>query len=289
MSEYLLSDTLRMLASKLDSIQDVLNGSNTAVRAPINPPWNTGYNSVNTTVPVTGSPNTPLILHKLDTLSTQVEELRRNMAILRNQQLTAQQQQPASAVSNPASILPVHPMHGIEVVPKREVVISDDPARSLSVADRLLLNKDAKKALEAEEMGASRDDEYPLGEEDDETESQQYRMNMQVPTNIPMEMDVEVEKAPAVTHTHTKQEEEQEEEEQEEEEQEEQEDDADEENDGPEDDAEEEELTEFEYKGNTFYRDSNNNVFMTDEDGDLVEEPIGSWNPEKNRIVMKKA
>ena len=48
----------------------------------------------------------------------------------------------------------------------------------------------------------------------------------------------------------------------------------------------EEELEEFEYKGSTFYRDSTGNVFMLDEDGDLVEEPIGKWNKEKNKIVM---
>ena len=62
---------------------------------------------------------------------------------------------------------------------------------------------------------------------------------------------------------------------------------------GPEDSEEEEEeeaeevLEEFEYKGSTYYRDSQNNVFMTDEDENLVEEPIGIWNPQKKSIMKK--
>ena len=220
MTEYSLGDTLRTLASKLDDVQGVLNGS---ARMPSQIPSWSGYGSLNTTVPNIGQPSTAVVLHRLDTLSAQVEELRRNVAILRNQQ----------PLSPPVSILPVHPMHGIEVVPKREVVIGDDHSHSLSVADRLLLNKNAKKALEAEEMGASHDDEYPLEEEEEEQEEE--------------EAEVEEE----------------------------------------EEAEEEEELTAFDYKGGTFYRDSSNNVFMTDEDGDLIEEPIGSWNQEKNRIVMK--
>jgi hypothetical protein len=61
----------------------------------------------------------------------------------------------------------------------------------------------------------------------------------------------------------------------------------------PEEDAAEEEvaeveLEEFEYKGATYYRDSDNNVFATDDDGELVEEPFGTWNPVKQRIVARK-
>jgi small subunit ribosomal protein S3 len=54
-------------------------------------------------------------------------------------------------------------------------------------------------------------------------------------------------------------------------------------------DAEEVELEEFEYKGSTYYRDTDNNVFMADEDGELVADAIGVWNPTKQRIVVKKA
>jgi hypothetical protein len=55
------------------------------------------------------------------------------------------------------------------------------------------------------------------------------------------------------------------------------------------DDAEEAlELEEFEYKGATYYRDSDNNVFTTDEDGELNDEPFGLWNPVKQRIVARQ-
>jgi hypothetical protein len=58
----------------------------------------------------------------------------------------------------------------------------------------------------------------------------------------------------------------------------------------PEPEAEEEEaveLEEFEYKGATYYRDSDNNVFTTDEDGELNAEPFGLWNEAKQRIVAR--
>ena len=61
-----------------------------------------------------------------------------------------------------------------------------------------------------------------------------------------------------------------------------------------EEEAEEEEeeaveLEEFEYKGATYYRDSDNNVFTTDEEGELNEEPFGLWNAAKQRIVALAA
>jgi cobalamin biosynthesis protein CobT len=204
------------------------------------------------------------VLQKLENLSTQVEELRRSVTVLRNQ---------SAGNAQAASILPLNPIHGIEVVPRREVVLGE--GNSLSVADRLLLNKDAKKALEAEEMGASRDDEYPLGEDDeDDADNDIYRSP---PPNRGEPM-IEEE-----TRSENAMEEEAEEAEAEEEEAEAEEEEAEEE----EAEADAEELEAFEYKGNTFYRDSENNVFMTDEDGDLVEEPIGTWNVERNKIIMK--
>ena len=49
-----------------------------------------------------------------------------------------------------------------------------------------------------------------------------------------------------------------------------------------------EELEEFEYKGATYYRDGEKNVFMTDEDGELIPTPIGVWSEVKKRIIIKK-
>jgi hypothetical protein len=56
----------------------------------------------------------------------------------------------------------------------------------------------------------------------------------------------------------------------------------------PDDTEEALELEEFEYKGATYYRDSDNNVFTTDEDGELNDEPFGLWNPVKQRIVARQ-
>jgi hypothetical protein len=44
------------------------------------------------------------------------------------------------------------------------------------------------------------------------------------------------------------------------------------------------ELEEFEYKGSTYYRDTENKVFMMDEEGN-VGDPIGLWNVIKQRIT----
>jgi len=63
----------------------------------------------------------------------------------------------------------------------------------------------------------------------------------------------------------------------------------------PEEDQEEEdeqglELDEFEYKGSTYYRDQDKNVYMADENGDIdTENPIGVWSEVKGRIISRKA
>ena len=256
-----LSDTLRSLASKLDGVQAMLNGGNTVDYMA----GMSGMRSLNTTVPNVGQGTQMILLEKLDTLSKQLEEVNRNIMGLRNHTPQA------------ASILPLNPMHGIEVVPKREVVIPE--ANSLSLADRLLLNKDAKKALEAEEMGASRNNEYPL-EEEDEDEEEAYESHGKNPYSNASTMDVE-------ETGDMEEEEEEEEEEDEAEEKEEDEEEAEKEEAEDSEEEEEEVLEEFEYKGSTYYRDSQNNVFMTDEDDNLLEEPIGTWNPDKKSIMKK--
>lgn len=52
-----------------------------------------------------------------------------------------------------------------------------------------------------------------------------------------------------------------------------------------EEEAEEEqeglELEEFEYKGTKYYKDSDNNVYTTDDDGDVIPDPIARWNGTK--------
>jgi hypothetical protein len=78
------------------------------------------------------------------------------------------------------------------------------------------------------------------------------------------------------------QEEEQEEEEQEEEQEEEE---QEEEEEQQEEEEESMELTEFEYKGATYYRDAENQVYQKDDDGDVDDDPIGVWNEAKQKVL----
>ena len=71
-------------------------------------------------------------------------------------QLNSEVKSLREGISSRNEVLPLHPIDGIEVIPKREVVIQDG-AEPLSYADRLLLNRRARKALEAEEMGETGD------------------------------------------------------------------------------------------------------------------------------------
>lgn len=48
------------------------------------------------------------------------------------------------------------------------------------------------------------------------------------------------------------------------------------------------ELVEFEYKGVTYYRDEENQVYQKDEDGDLDDTPIGVWNETKQKVLKYK-
>ncbi len=49
------------------------------------------------------------------------------------------------------------------------------------------------------------------------------------------------------------------------------------------------EYVEFEYKGVTYFRDDENQVYQLDEDGDLDDTaPIGVWNPEKQKVLKYK-
>ena len=137
-------------------------------------------------------------------------------------------------------LIPQYPMSGLEVVPKKEVVLTETGPEPLSVADRLLLNTSALKALEQEEEESIEPEEY-AEEQEEQEEQEEYA------------------------------EQEQEEQEQEEQEQE-----------------EAEELEEFEYKGSTYYRDADKNVFMADDEGELVTTPVGVWSEVKKRIITKK-
>jgi exosome complex component RRP41 len=241
-------------------------------------------------------------------LQGQITALREEVRVLRKE---LEERPAVKAVAS--ELIPPAPLQGIEIVPKREVVIPD----VLSIENRLLLNKVARKALEAEEMGehglldrvtmdeaaevesvapvAVTKEEEVAEEEEVEEEAEVEAEEEEAEEEELVEEEAEEEEVEAEEELVEEEEAEEEEaeaeeelvEEAEEEEEEEAEEETEEE--GAEEEAEEVELEEFEYKGSTYYRDGEGNVFMTDEDGELMEEPIGVWNEAKQRIVVKKA
>ena len=48
-------------------------------------------------------------------------------------------------------------------------------------------------------------------------------------------------------------------------------------------------LEEFTYKGETYYKDSENSVYQIDDDGDVDDTPIGMWNEQKQKIIKYKS
>jgi hypothetical protein len=200
---------------------------------------------------------------RTNTVSSLVERLNEQAAEIAELKRRLVAPAPAAAVTE--GLLPVSPLQGIEVIPKKEVAIADT-TEPLSYADRLLLNKKARKALEAEEMGESVEkpmlveETEEVEEEAEEDETMEELVEEEVEAEAEEQLEAAEEEEEVVE---------------------------------AESEAEEEgealELEEFEYKGSTYYRDSDNNVYMADEDGDVnVEEPIGVWNEAKQRIVVKK-
>jgi hypothetical protein len=51
-------------------------------------------------------------------------------------------------------------------------------------------------------------------------------------------------------------------------------------------DEEEEELTEFRYKGKTYFMDSDSNVYGLDANGELIEDPIGTYDETTRKITF---
>jgi hypothetical protein len=267
--QHLFSSLEHTVRERLDGIREVIQLTRPSATAasPSSNPLHTSPSGMNTTyIPC---PDVFPLMQKISSLESANLALVAMLQAVRSEVASLREK----LDRKDSVLLPLHPMEGIEVIPKKEVTIPD--TEPLSFADRLLLNKKARKALEAEEMGEARVDVYPNSEEVDAAEEEEAAEEAAEEVEEEAAEEVEEEAAEAEGA------EEEVEEEVEEEAEEEVEEEAAEE-------AEEEALEEFEYKGSTYYRDSENNVFMTDEDGELVEEPIGSWNPVKQRIVLTK-
>jgi TATA-binding protein-associated factor Taf7 len=149
-----------------------------------------------------------------------------------------------SATNTP--LIPRNPLEGIEVIPKKEVVLTETGPEPLSVADRLLLNSSALKALEKEEEEEEEDEEVieEVAEEEEEVAEEEEEV-AEEEEEVIEEVAEEEEEA-----------------------------------------EEEHELEDFEYRGSTYYRDPENNVFMIDEDGEFL--AIGVWSEVKKKIIVKK-
>ena len=149
-------------------------------------------------------------------------------------------------------MIPSNPLVGIEVItkePLKKDLILEAPDR-INEADRLLLNSTARKALVQEEQEEQ--------EEQDEQHEQDEQDNEEKDEELFLEKEQEEQQAQV---------EEEEEAEAEEEE-------------------EGQEVEEFEYKGATYYRDTEKNVYMLNEEGALTQ--IGVWSDVKARIIVKK-
>ena len=155
-------------------------------------------------------------------------------------------------------MIPSNPLVGIEVITKEQLkkdLILEAPDR-INEADRLLLNSTARKALEQEEQQEQEDEQEDEGEEKDEElflEKEQEEQDLEE-----QEAQVEEEEEPEAEEAEEAEEEE-------------------EEGEVPE---------EFEYKGATYYRDTEKNVYMLNEEGGLTQ--IGVWSDVKARIIVKK-
>jgi hypothetical protein len=251
MSENTIRDLFRSLEvtlhERLRTIEDVMRYSGVG-----------GKNVAAQPVTASSFPEFDAYAKRVENGEGEVAGLRKEIASLRAELSELRRECSASGKGCGKAVpelIPHAPLEGIEIITKR-----DDTMNGLSIENRLLLNKKARAALEAEEMGEHRMIDHQVLD-DTEAESD-------------AEEGVEAEEeAEAESEAESEAEAEAEAEEEEE----------------AEEEAEEVELEEFEYKGSTYYRDGNANVFMTDEDGELVEEPVGTWNEAKQRIIVKKS
>lgn len=174
---------------------------------------------------------------QLSQMASRIDSLEKEILKLRETKSYAPAPDSSNTVIMPPLIMP-HPLTGIEVIPKREIVLVDPTPERINEADRLLLNSSARKALEQEEDNVHEEEVLAEVMEEFDQEEQEEEQEVCVEEN-------------------------------------------------EEEEEEGGELEEFEYKGSTYYRDTDKNVYMTNEDGEFI--PIGMWSDVKNRIIVKKA
>jgi len=204
------------------------------------------------------------------------------MRSLREELIALKVQEPGSEKKGVAdTILPLNPIDGIQVIPRREVSLTD-----MDYPNRLLMNPLARQALEEEEHALGGFDDV-----DSDSDCSHIHGDDATSTHV-----VHVAKGGSVVTLDSKavggvvevvEEEAEEVEEEVEEEAEEVEEEVEEEAEEEAEEQEEEgiELEEFEYKGITYYRDPDNNVYSADDDGGPSDEPYARWDPARKRII----
>ena len=158
MIQHLFVNLERTIHDRLNVIQEVMQQARSAV------PQATYSGNTN----YAPCQDTSMLLQKIYALETTVQQMNTEMASLREK-------------IEKNDILPLRPIDGIEVIPKRYVVLETDE-KPLSFADRLLLNKKARKALEAEEMVLLPWEHY--GVEESIVETQTYSVYTGMPYTV---------------------------------------------------------------------------------------------------------
>jgi len=194
------------------------------------------------------STNSTSLLESQKALLIRIENLEKEL-----QQVRSQVSIPSNTTSH---LIPQNPLNGLEIIYKKEVVVSDPNPEPISVADRLLLNSSARRALEEKEVAEEGDEDVyeendVFVEESEEEEGEKKETVEQVEEEVVEEEEIVEESKETEEDQETG-----------------------------------EELEEFEYKGSTYYRDAEKNVYMSDETGSL--QLIGVWSDVKAKIIVKK-
>ena len=154
--------------------------------------------------------------------------------------------------------------------------ISETP--SSVVESEEIPSKDVLQVLIQKLPASSMDVEQEEAEAEEEAEEEEEQEEEVEEEQEEQEEEVEEEAEEEVEEEEEQEEEVEEEEEQEEEVEEEAEDE------GMEEEEEVVTFESFEYKGETYYKDPDGQVYQADADGDLDETPIGVWNEAKQKI-----
>jgi hypothetical protein len=182
-------------------------------------------------------------------------EMRQTVETTVNQETIHVHRLPSSEPRPPSANLWLNPMKDLEIVLKEEPAAPPPKVAAAAVPDVIKAKpmevKPIQKSVPTNTPAESDDENEVEGEVEEETE----------------EADVEGEVEEEAEAEEAEEEEDAEAEEEEE---------------------EAVELTEFTFKNRTFYRDGENQVYGLDEAGEIKEDPIGTWDETRQRVLFKR-